>query len=225
MPASVIAARRPGARAGRARRAAIIRAAPSACRRRGHVAAGEGHDEAEADTTSAAATAITEIAKTCPSTDAEVAREADEGQVRSVEHDLEREEHDQRAPAEDDAGRADPEEDGRDGEIPGRCRGRASGDVVLRRGLHPSTTPPTAATSSTIEVISKASRWSVRKSRPISAGLPNEREISAASDRPPPAFDQQATTTSTSSAAPATKAPSWSQRGPPAQGASARPPR
>ena len=34
-------------------------------------------------------------------------------------------------------------------------------------------TPPTAATSSTIEVISNASRWSVRNSRPISAGLPN----------------------------------------------------
>ena len=89
----------------------------------------------------------------------------------------------------------------------------------------PSTTPPTAATSSTIEVISKASRWSVRNSSPIWAGLPNERAISSLSERPPFAFVARATITSTRIAAPTTNAPSWSQRGPPAQGASARPPR
>ncbi len=38
----------------------------------------------------------------------------------------------------------------------------------------PRTTPPSAATSSTIEVISKASRWSVRNALPIAAGLPND---------------------------------------------------
>ena len=66
----------------------------------------------------------------------EVAREPDEGEVRGVEHDLEREQHDQRAPPQDHAGRADPEEDGGDGDVPGRVRARAL-RVVLRRGLHP----------------------------------------------------------------------------------------
>jgi hypothetical protein len=45
------------------------------------------------------------------------------------------------------------------------------------RAWLPRITPPTAATSRTIEVISKASRWSVRNSSPISPGLPNERLI------------------------------------------------
>ena len=65
----------------------------------------------------------------------------------------------------------------------------------------------------------------MRKRRPISAGLPNERVISALSERPPSALVTRATITSTRIAAPTTKAPSCSQRGPPAQGASARPPR
>ena len=43
----------------------------------------------------------------------------------------------------------------------------------------PRMTPPTAATSSTIDVTSKASRWSERKSSPICAGEPNEPVISA----------------------------------------------
>ena len=64
----------------------------------------------------------------------------------------------------------------------------------------PRTTPPTAATSSTTEVISKASSWSVRKSFPISAGLPNARSISASSESSSLAFRPSATIVSTSSA-------------------------
>ena len=53
------------------------------------------------------------------------------------------------------------------------CQVRASPSTCLAR--EPSTTPPTAATSSTIDVTSKASRWSVRKSLPIASGEPKER--------------------------------------------------
>ena len=38
-------------------------------------------------------------------------------------------------------------------------------------------------------MISNASRWSVRNNRPTSAGLPNERLISAELESCPPAFD------------------------------------
>src|SRR4029078_9812262 len=131
----------------------------------------------------------------------EVAREADEGQVRRVEHDLEREQHDQRAAPQDDAGRADPEQDTGDGDVPGRVgpehQASSSAEAFI-----PSTTPPTAATRRTIDVISKASRWSVRNSRPISAGLPNERASWSLSDSPPSALVISATMTSIRIAAP-----------------------
>ena len=52
----------------------------------------------------------------------------------------------------------------------------------------PRTTPSTAATSSTIDVTSKARRWSERKSSPICAGDPNDPVIWAVSLSSSPAF-------------------------------------
>ena len=50
----------------------------------------------------------------------------------------------------------------------------------------PRMTPPTAATSSTIDVISNASRWSVRNSRPIQPGEPNVAfTVGLVASRPP----------------------------------------
>ena len=89
----------------------------------------------------------------------------------------------------------------------------------------PSTTPPTAATNSTIDVISNARRWSVRNSRPISAGEPNARVTDASSESRPPAFSISATNTTESSAAAAITDAVWIRRVPPAHVASARPPR
>ena len=58
--------------------------------------------------------------------------------------------------------------------------------IAWTRAWDPSTTPPTAATSSTIEVTSNASRWSVRNNRPIDAGEPNERSMCASCESVPP---------------------------------------
>ena len=122
---------------------------------------------------------------------ADVARERDQGEVRPVQHDLEREQDDQDVAPDQHAERARPEEERGDPEVPGdagsaiastssrsdsdsdsaRCM-CAEAVAVARRVCAPRMTPPTAATSSTIDVISKASRWSVRKSRPIQAGEP-----------------------------------------------------
>src|SRR5206468_307482 len=92
----------------------------------------------------------------------ERAREADQREVRPVQHDLEREQDDQRAAAEQDAERADPEQDRRHGEVPRDIRSLHSGASSGSPGWSwrewpPRITPPTAATSRTIEVISNAS--------------------------------------------------------------------
>ena len=65
----------------------------------------------------------------------------------------------------------------------------------------------------------------MRKTSPISAGLPNESETSAGSVRLSPQARPSTTTISTRSAAAATTAAVRRSGGPPAQGASARPPR
>jgi hypothetical protein len=93
------------------------------------------------------------------------------------------------------------------------------------RECEPRITPPTAAISSTIEVISKASRWSVRNSRPISCGRPKEDSIAAWWESRPLVYKLTTTITSTNRAAHAATAPSVCQLGAPAQGASARFPR
>src|SRR5205814_734779 len=143
------------------------------------------------------------------------------------------EEHDQRTASEQHAERAGREEERRDGEVPGDVgarhqRGEAStpeGSPESRREWLPRMTPPTAATSSTIEVISKASRWTVRKRRPMAPGLPNESLIFDSCESRPPALRPITTITSTRIAAAAPIAPSVCQLGPPAHGASACPPR
>src|SRR5206468_950587 len=76
-------------------------------------------------------------------------RERDQGEVRAVEHDLEREEHDQRAPAQQDAEGAGREEERGDAEVPRDLRPFHC--LVLEWA--PRMTPPTAATSSTTDVI------------------------------------------------------------------------
>ena len=65
----------------------------------------------------------------------------------------------------------------------------------------------------------------MRKRRPISAGDPNARVTSASSESRPPAFSISATKTTESRAAAAITDAVWMRRVPPAQGASARPPR
>src|SRR5438128_2020378 len=159
-----------------------------------------------------------------------VAREGDQRQVRAVQHDLEREEHDQRVPAQEDAERPGREQERGDREVPGDL-GAEDGDrhdafsPASLRECEPRITPPIAATRSTIDVISKASRWSVRKSRPTACGLPNEDRTCCWCESRPPALSPTATTISTRSAPAAPTAPICCQLGPPAQGASARPPR
>src|SRR6187431_1129707 len=188
----------------------------------GHVAAGHGDDEPEADRDLCRRDGHDRQREHLSVERALLARERDQRQAPRVQHDLEREEHDQRAASHHDAERADPEEQRRDDQVPADARphhGRP------RSFSEPSTTPPTAATSRTIEVISNASRWSVRKSSPIAAGLPNESGTSAGLRSESPQARPRTTTTSTRSAPAATTAAVRSSGGPPAQGASARPPR
>ena len=104
------------------------------------------------------------------------ARERDQQQVGRVEHDLDREQDDQRVAAQHHAERADREEQRRRGRRTTGCQVRASPSDPSR-ACEPSTTPPTAATSSTIDVTSNAIRWSVRNSRPIDSGEPNARSM------------------------------------------------
>ena len=85
-------------------------------------------------------------------------------------------------------------------------------------------TPPTAAMSRTTEVISNASRWSVRKTRPIQAGVPKSAPTLVSCERLPLACIPTATTISTSSAPAAATAPTVCQLGPPDHGVSCRGP-
>src|SRR5207248_4520540 len=91
---------------------------------------------------------------------------------------------------------------------------------VSRRECEPRMTPPIAATSSTIDVISNASRWSVRNSRPISLGVPKLLATCGAWSSRPPAFRPIATITSMKIAAAAPIAPTVCHVGPPAHGVS-----
>ena len=85
-------------------------------------------------------------------------------------------------------------------------------------------TPPTAATSSTIDVISNASRWSVRNSRPIHAGEPKTEPTSGLDESRPPAFSPITTMISTKIAPAASTAARVFQLGPLAHGGSCRGP-
>ena len=76
----------------------------------------------------------------------------------------------ERVAADEHAERADPEQERRRARCTRRRSGRPSGRRPLRVVCEPRITPPTAAMSKTTDVISKASRWSARKTRPIQAG-------------------------------------------------------
>src|SRR5205085_982615 len=128
-------------------------------------------------------------------------------EVRPVEHDLEREQDDQRAPAQQDPERADGEQDRRERDVPGDVGALHSGSTSGSPGSScrewlPRMTPPTAAIRSATDVISNASRWLVRNSRPICAGLPRSVPlIDASCDRRPPALSPITTMISTRIAA------------------------
>src|SRR5207248_11754815 len=143
---------------------------------------------------------------------------------RSVQHDLQGEQHDQRVPSEEDAERPRAEEEGRDTQIPGDAWADHNGGTwsIARRECAPRMTPPIAATSRTIDVISNASRWSVRNSRPIHPGVPNVRCTCSLWLSRPPALRASATMISRKSAPAARVAPTDCQLGPPAHGASMR---
>src|SRR5438874_1628753 len=151
-----------------------------------------------------------------------VARERDQREVAGVEHQLEREQHDERVAADEDAERADPEQDGGDRDVPGDVR--AVHQVAALRVCEPRITPPTAAMSKTTEVISNASRWSTRKTRPIQAGVPKAAPTLPWWERLPLACIPTATTISTSSAPAAATAANVCQLGPPDHGVSRRGP-
>ena len=65
----------------------------------------------------------------------------------------------------------------------------------------------------------------MRNSRPISAGEPNARLMSASSERRSPASSMIATSVTARSEAAVITDAAWKNRVPPAHGASARPPR
>src|SRR5215211_1689135 len=157
---------------------------------------------------------------------AEPSGERDEGEVRAVEHDLEREQDDQRIAPQEHAERTRGEEKARHGQVQRDLgthhRPSDASSSGARRLWPPSTTPPTAATSSTIDVTSNASRWSVRNSRPISAGEPKAASMSASSRRRPLAPSPIAMITSTRIAPPASTPPTNCQLGPPVHTVSAR---
>ncbi len=106
---------------------------------------------------SAAATVMTKNTITWPSIEWSPRRERDEGQVRGVEHQLDRHEDDDHVAADQHADGADGEETPRERKI---VLDRHHGSVRPPRLA--STTAPTIATSSRSEVISKDSDVTVK---------------------------------------------------------------
>src|SRR3954463_13118253 len=98
-----------------------------------------------------------------------MAREGDQREVCSVQHDLEREEDDQRIAPEQHTERADAEQEAGDAEVPGDVRTvhRGSTPCSDRRECEPRMTPPMGGTGRTREVIGKGSRGWVGKGRPM----------------------------------------------------------
>src|SRR3954451_9057615 len=148
-----------------------------------------------------------------PGAVAQVPRVPDQREVPAVQHDLEREQDDDRVSQEEDAERAGREQERGDAQVPGDIRSehvsvpphqpgrvlsaRSASLPALprcsRRAGAPRMTPLTAATSSTLDVTSNASRWSVRNRRPISAGLPKACPSSAEWASPPLALSPTTT--------------------------------
>src|SRR5436309_3462498 len=88
--------------------------------------------------------------KDLPVSAAVVSCEGDQGQVRTVEHDLEREQDDQRAPANQDAEVACAEQEGGDAEVPDDVGADHCSTLDSLEWL-PRITPPTAAIRSTMD--------------------------------------------------------------------------
>src|SRR5207237_9335471 len=121
-------------------------------------AARHRHDQPEADDDLGGGDGHDGEREDLPVALAVVARGGDQGQVGAVQHDLEREEDDQRAAPDQHAERTGREEEGGDGEVPADLGAlhleRLASSWAAPREWAPRMTPPTAATSSTIEVIS-----------------------------------------------------------------------
>src|SRR3954471_8142873 len=157
-----------------------------------------------------------------------VPREGDQREIGPVQHDLEREQDDQRVTADEHAERTNCEKERGDAEVPGDPRPvhdcTLASSTWLRRVWEPRMTPPTAATSSTIEVISNASRWLVRNSRPIHAGEPKVEFTGAVFPSRSDALSPMTTMISRKIAPAASTAATLCQPGPPAHGVSTRGP-
>src|SRR5688500_13973546 len=187
LPASVIASAPASGRKRQIQAAGIMSAAKGrrAVGVERDVPSGHGDDQPESDDDLGRRDGHHRERKDLPVERVVLARERDEREVRRVQHQLQREEDDERVAAEEHSERADGEETSRDCEIPGDVRAQHLCPLppALRRSWHkvgtdttqvpgtcsiaagheassstrlacaPRMTPPTAATSSTIDVI------------------------------------------------------------------------
>ena len=153
-----------------------------------------------------------------------LARERDQGEVRRVQHDLEREEDDQRAAPEHHPERADPEQHRRDDQVPADA-----GAVHLARVFLLARRAEDDAADGGDE---QHDRGDLEREQVV--GEEELADLGRAAEgvgdlgrvlRLSPHASPSTTTTSTSSAAAATTAAVRRSGGPPAHGASARPPR
>ena len=130
-----------------------------------------------------------------------------------------------RAPAQNHAGRPYFEQNGGDRDLPGSSPARAR-CVVLRRGLH-AEHDAADGRDEQHDRRDLEGEQVIGEEEPADLGRAPERagDLGAVRESPPSALVTSATITSIMIAAPTTNAPSWSHCGPPAQGASARPPR
>src|SRR5262245_15057948 len=125
VPRSVISAAAPSGRKRQTQAAAIMVSSaerPELVHVELEVAARHGDDQAEADDHLGGRHGHHGEREDLPGAAAVRTREADQGEVGPVEHDLEREEDDQRAAAEEHAERAGREQEGGNREVPGDVR-------------------------------------------------------------------------------------------------------
>ena len=177
-------------------------------------------------TTSEAATAITVEREDLPVAVVEVAREGDQREVRAVEHDLEREQDDQRVAPEQHAECADAEQEAGDAEVPGDVRAFTAARHLLgiRAGVRAEDDAADRGDEQDDrrdlereQVVGEEEAADVARAAEVAADVVGVREA-------PPAFSPITTTISTRSAAAASTAPIACQLGPPVQGDSVRGP-
>ena len=136
-------------------------------------AAQDGHDDAEADHHFGGGDDHHEEHGGLAADVAELAGQRDEREVHGVEHQLDAHEHHQRVAAHHHADDADGEQHRGQQQVPGGAwvatAAITSATVVLcelaRLGSRASSTVPTTAMTSSTEVSSKASTWSLNRSR------------------------------------------------------------